>query len=104
MASFTTPTPPLRADWTASGACTSGLTAPPGDATKPKPVSGGAATTSTSRLLRTPARVATQRGHTLELSQLLADSDAGPRQRSSAPIAVCRGREIAGWMVPTATL
>src|SRR5439155_910586 len=43
----TTPIPPMRAAWTASGACTSGSTAPPGGATRR--VSGGAATTSTTR-------------------------------------------------------
>src|SRR5712691_2965058 len=36
----------MRAAWTASGACTSGSTAPPGDATRR--ASGGAATTSTT--------------------------------------------------------
>src|SRR5437667_7443790 len=36
----------MRADWTASGACTSGSTAHPGDATRR--TSGGAATTSTA--------------------------------------------------------
>src|SRR5881409_2685460 len=36
----------MRADWTASGACTSGSTAPPKDATRR--ASGGAATTSTT--------------------------------------------------------
>src|SRR6267378_6947132 len=36
----------MRADWTASGACTSGSTAPPGGATRR--ASGGAATTSTT--------------------------------------------------------
>src|SRR5215471_715176 len=35
----------MRADWTASGVCTGGSTAPPGGATRP--VSGGAAMTST---------------------------------------------------------
>jgi predicted dithiol-disulfide oxidoreductase (DUF899 family) len=33
-ASSTTPIPPMRADWTASGACTSGSTAPPRGATR----------------------------------------------------------------------
>src|SRR5437870_3821067 len=47
MASSTTPIPPMRADWTASGACTSGSTAPPKGATRRAP--GGAATTSTTR-------------------------------------------------------
>src|SRR5260221_4125209 len=36
----------MRADWTASGACTCGSTAPPGGATRR--ASGGAATTSTT--------------------------------------------------------
>src|SRR5215204_6449954 len=42
----TTPIPPTRADWTASGACTSGSTAHPRDATRR--ACGGAATTSTT--------------------------------------------------------
>src|SRR4030095_9069177 len=46
MALSTTPIPPMHADWTASGGCISGLTAHPGDVTKP--ASGGAATTSTT--------------------------------------------------------
>src|SRR5271165_6520742 len=37
----------MRADWTASGACTNGLTAPPKDATR-MATSGGAAATSTT--------------------------------------------------------
>src|SRR5262249_15133963 len=44
-ASSTMPIPPMRADWTGSGACTSGSTAPPWDATRM--ASGGVATTST---------------------------------------------------------
>lgn len=48
--------------------------------------SGGAATTNTSHFLKTPARVATPR--TREHSPLLPDSDAGPRQRSSARVAL----------------
>src|SRR5256884_1551045 len=40
----------MRADWTASGACTSGSTAPPRGATRR--ASGGAATTSTTRAER----------------------------------------------------
>src|SRR5574342_130310 len=44
--SFTTPIPPMRAGWTASGACTNGSTAPPRGATRR--ASGGAATTSTA--------------------------------------------------------
>src|SRR5439155_9747171 len=46
MASSTTPIPPMRADWTASGACTSGSTAHPKGATRR--ASGGAATMSTT--------------------------------------------------------
>src|ERR687895_16524 len=42
--------PPMRADWTASGACTSGSTAPPEGVTRR--ASGGAATTSTTRAER----------------------------------------------------
>jgi predicted dithiol-disulfide oxidoreductase (DUF899 family) len=45
-ATSTTAIPPMRADWTASGACTSGSTAPPRGATRR--ASGGAATTSTT--------------------------------------------------------
>src|SRR6266498_4181459 len=45
MASSTTPIPPMRADWTACGACTSGSTAPPRDVTRT--ASGFAATTNT---------------------------------------------------------
>src|SRR2546427_8773527 len=40
----------MRGDWTASGACTSGSTAPPRGATRR--ASGGAATTSTTTLER----------------------------------------------------
>src|SRR6202043_3436848 len=50
MASSTTPIPPTRADWTASGACTSGSTVPPGGATRR--ACGGAATTNTTRAER----------------------------------------------------
>src|SRR6516164_8286574 len=46
-ASSTTLTPPTLADWTDSGARTSGLTAPPRGATRT--AIGGAATTSTPR-------------------------------------------------------
>src|SRR5262245_36414419 len=53
-ASSTTPIPPMRAGWTASGACTSGSTALPWAATKR--VSGGAATTSTASDERDRAR------------------------------------------------
>src|ERR1700694_1672852 len=46
MASSTTPIPPMRAEWTASGECTSGSTVPPKDAMRG--VFGGSATTSTA--------------------------------------------------------
>src|SRR5260221_14773480 len=41
----------MRADWTASGACTSGSTAPPRGATR-RAASGGAATTRTTSAKR----------------------------------------------------
>ena len=44
--SSTTPIPPMREAWTASGECTSGSTAPPRGATRR--ASGGAAMTSTT--------------------------------------------------------
>src|SRR6266566_5262037 len=50
MASSTTPTPPMPADWTASGACTSGSTEHLKGATRRE--CGGAATTSTPRAER----------------------------------------------------
>src|SRR5262245_15868439 len=46
MVSFTTPIPPMRAAWTASGVCTSGSTALPRGAMRR--ASGGAATTNTT--------------------------------------------------------
>jgi predicted dithiol-disulfide oxidoreductase (DUF899 family) len=49
-ASSTTPIPPMRADWTASGACTSGSTARLRGATRR--ASGGGTTTSTTRVDR----------------------------------------------------
>src|SRR5439155_10243065 len=55
----------MRADWTASGACTSGSIAPPKDATRRG--SGGAATTSTTNKARAPADAR---------RQALADVDA----------------------------
>src|SRR3954471_20687136 len=58
--SSTIPTPPLRAGWTASGACTSGLTALPKAAMRR--ACGGAATTSTSLLRRLGAALRHQRG------------------------------------------
>ena len=64
----------------------SGSTAPPRGATRR--ASGGAATMSTSRFLRTPARVATRRMRACEHAPLLPDNDAGPRQRSSARVAL----------------
>src|SRR2546426_11609982 len=55
----------MRADWTASGACTSGSTAPPRGATRR--ASGGAATTSTPTKARALAEARLQ---------ALADVDA----------------------------
>src|SRR5262249_55573278 len=49
-----TPIPPMRADWTASGACTNGSTAPPKGATRRAP--GGSATTSTTWVVRRHGR------------------------------------------------
>jgi len=46
----TIPIRPMRADWTVSGACTSGSTARPRDATRPVP--GGGATTNTTSVER----------------------------------------------------
>src|SRR2546425_9369674 len=65
MASSTTPIPPMRADWTASGACTNGSTAPPRGAMRR--ASGGAATTSTPTKARALAEARLQ---------TLADVDA----------------------------
>ena len=53
-------TPPMRADWTASGACTSGSTAHPRDATRR--ASGGAATTSTASAERSRDRGGATKG------------------------------------------
>src|SRR6266536_1190929 len=58
----------MRADWTASGACTSGSTAPPRGATKR--ASGGAATTSTTRAERSRGGRGATAG--LELSRRMA--------------------------------
>src|SRR5438445_13226378 len=51
-ASSTTPIPPMRADWTASGGCSNGSTAPPKGATRRAP--GGATTTSTTKAEPSP--------------------------------------------------
>src|SRR5262245_50839807 len=88
MASFTTPIPPLRADWMGSGACTSGSTALQRDATKTRQACGGADMTSTSCMPRMSAPVAKQRRRTRENSRLLPEQGASRRQRSSARIAL----------------
>src|SRR2546426_1133531 len=72
MASSTTPIPPMRADWTASGACTSGSTAHPRGATRR--ASGGAATTSTTRAERSPGCRRATAG--LEISRRMASERA----------------------------
>src|ERR1700680_4499886 len=62
----------MRADWTASGACTSGSTAPPRGATRR--ASGGAATTTTTRAERSRGcRGATAR---LEISRRMSSDRA----------------------------
>src|SRR5438128_10761746 len=72
MASSTTPIPPMRADWTASGACTSGSTAHPRGATRR--ASGGAATTSTTRAERSRGCRGATAG--LEISRRMASERA----------------------------
>ena len=96
------PTPPMRADWMASGACTNGWTAPLKGATRLD--SGGADTTSTSRCLRAPARVAIQHRtgmkthYCCQVATRIRDNVRTPASR------MWRGGEIAGWLVPGATL
>src|SRR5262245_12225369 len=79
MASSTTRTPRTPAAWTASGACTSGSTAPPGDATTR--ASGGAATTSTTgaeRVGRLAAASGATRGeHAIRLPAPRARPEVG---------------------------
>jgi predicted dithiol-disulfide oxidoreductase (DUF899 family) len=53
---------------------------------------GGSATTSMRGILRTPARVATRRRRTREHWTLLPHSDSGPRQPSSAGVAMAAWR------------
>src|SRR5213595_1960090 len=62
----------MRGDWTASGACTSGLTAHPRGATRR--ASGGAATTSTTRADRCRGCRAATAGH--EISRRMASERA----------------------------
>src|SRR5207247_151808 len=57
----------MRADWTASGACTSGSTAPPRGATRPRRASGGVATTSTPTKARARAEARLQGDESLIL-------------------------------------
>src|SRR5437763_326757 len=72
MASSTTPIPPMRADWTGSGACTSGPTAHPRGATRR--ASGCAATTSTTRAERSRGCRGAAAG--LEISRRMASERA----------------------------
>src|SRR5947209_6017627 len=69
----------MRAEWTASGACSSGSTAPPRGATRR--ASGGAATTSTRRAERSRGR----RG-------AAAASPGPPSSRSVEALAVSKPR------------
>src|SRR3989440_997255 len=62
----------MRADWTASGACSSGSTAPPRGATRRAP--GGAATTSTTRAERSRGCRGATAG--LEISRRMASERA----------------------------
>jgi predicted dithiol-disulfide oxidoreductase (DUF899 family)/predicted metal-binding membrane protein len=64
--------PPMRADWTASGACSSGSTAHPRGATRR--ASGGAATTSTTRAERSRGCRGATAG--LEISRRMASERA----------------------------
>src|SRR2546428_3341561 len=68
----------MRADWTASGPCTSGWSAPPRGATRR--ASGGAATTSTTRAERRRGC----RGATAETGDLTTHGF-----RASSPASVC---------------
>src|ERR1700675_1573567 len=65
----------MRADWTASGACTSGSTAPPRGATRR--ASGGAATTSTTRAERSRGCRGATAGR--EISRRMASERASHR-------------------------
>src|SRR5258708_22030317 len=69
------PIPPMRAGWTASGACTSGSTAHPRAATRR--ASGGAATTSTTRAERSRGCRPATAG--LEVSRRMASERASQR-------------------------
>src|SRR5213076_2868891 len=65
----------MRADWTASGACTSGSTVPPRGATRRAP--GGAATTSTTRAERNRRCRGATAG--LEISRRMASEQSSQR-------------------------
>src|SRR5438270_11015831 len=87
MESSTTPIPPMRVDWTACGACTSGSTAHPRGATRR--ASGGAATTNTrrperrrgvSRLLGAALRCERDRHHRLVRVHVGDGRDADARR------------------------
>jgi len=81
-ASSTTRIPPMRADWTASGACTSGSTAHPRGATRR--AFGGAATTSTTRPER--SRVLAAHFRTGDDSWLPSELPASVFRRLRAPL------------------
>src|SRR5258707_298392 len=84
MASSTTPIPPMRADWMASGVCTSGSTAPPCGATRQE--SGGSATTSTAIAEPTPVCPCPYRGcvGSVTANDFLSSFPAYPRCRLAA--------------------
>src|SRR5258705_4807721 len=65
----------MRADWTASGACTSGSTVPPGGATRR--ASGGATTTCTTRI--EPSRGRRWRNRQREISTAMVSERASQR-------------------------
>src|SRR5258706_6195539 len=65
----------MRADWTASGACTSGSTVPPGGATRR--ASGGATTTCTTRI--EPSRGRRWRNRQREISTAMVSEQASQR-------------------------
>src|SRR5215510_8105571 len=92
MALSTTPIPPTRAESTASGACTSGSTAPPGDATRR--ASGGAATTITRAERGRGGRGATSGAGDVTTHGFPSRLPAGVSRRLRPPLRrECRGHD-----------
>src|SRR5947207_775085 len=81
----------MRADWTASGACISGSTAPPRDATRRAP--GGAATTSTTRAERSRVRGGATAGLEISKTALRASISARLPRRLGAALRRQRGAD-----------